>query len=134
MRLAAVALTGGLVLVGCVEAEMPEAPEGAEIYAENCAMCHGASGRGDGAIAPGLRPGPADLTVIARNSGGVFPVAEVLSQIDGYQRDPVAGVDMPEFGALLEGELVPVATGDGVFTPTPRRLAALLAYLEAIQR
>jgi hypothetical protein len=40
---------------------------------------------------------------------------------------------MPEFGALLEGDTVPVDVGDGVLTPTPRPLAALLAYLESIQ-
>ena len=57
----------------------------------------------------------------------------MLSQIDGYGRGRVGAEQMPEFGALLEGPLVPVAVDD-VFTPTPRPLAALLAYLEAIQR
>ena len=126
---------GAVALVlACAEAEMPEAPEGEKVFAENCALCHGAGGRGDGAIAAGLRPRPADLTVIARRNGGTFPVSQVLSQIDGYERDPVAGVEMPEFGLLLEGDLVPVETANGVFTPTPRPLAALLAYLESIQR
>ena len=124
---------GGAVMA-CAEVEMPEAPEGEAIFAENCALCHGAGGRGDGAIAAGLRPRPSDLTLISRRAGGAFPVSDVLSQIDGYERGPVAGVDMPEFGALLEGDLVPVETGDGVMTPTPRPLAALLAYLESIQR
>ena len=122
------------VAVACAEPEMPEAPEGEALFVENCALCHGASGRGDGVLAKGMRPKPTDLTVISRNAGGAFPVAAVLSQIDGYQRGPVEGAEMPEFGALLEGDLVPVETGDGVFTPTPRSLAALLAYLESIQR
>ncbi|MEP2533445.1 c-type cytochrome [Shimia sp.] len=122
------------LVLACAEAEMPEAPEGAQIFAENCALCHGADGRGDGAIAPSLTPGPTDLATISRRAGGSFPVADVLSQIDGYNRGPVAGVDMPEFGDLLEGDLVPVETGDGIFTPTPRPLAALLIYLESIQR
>ena len=39
---------------------------------------------------------------------------------------------MPEFGADLSGDLVPLDI-DGVLTPTPRALAALLAYLESIQ-
>jgi hypothetical protein len=39
---------------------------------------------------------------------------------------------MPQFGALLQGDLVPVEV-DGVLTPTPRPLAALLSYLESIQ-
>jgi hypothetical protein len=57
----------------------------------------------------------------------------VLSVIDGYDRTGLPGKEMPEFGALLEGDTVPVDVGDGVLTPTPRPLAALLAYLESIQ-
>ena len=56
----------------------------------------------------------------------------MLSQIDGYSRGKSPAHVMPEFGSLLKGELVPVEV-DGVLTPTPRPLAALLAYLEAIQ-
>ncbi|MEC8197165.1 MAG: c-type cytochrome [Pseudomonadota bacterium] len=122
------------VVLACAEAEMPEAPEGAALFAENCAMCHGPSGRGDGALAADMSPKPTDLTTISRRAGGAFPMAEVLSEIDGYHRDPVTGADMPEFGLLLDGPLVPIDVGDGVFTPTPRPLAALLAYLESIQR
>jgi hypothetical protein len=65
---------------------------------------------------------------------GTFPRARVLSVIDGYDRTGLPGHDMPEFGLLLEGDTVPVDVGDGVLTPTPRPLAALLAYLESIQR
>jgi hypothetical protein len=53
--------------------------------------------------------------------------------IDGYDRTGLPGQDMPEFGLLLEGETVPLDVGDGVLTPTPRPLAALMAYLESIQ-
>jgi hypothetical protein len=64
---------------------------------------------------------------------GEFPRAHVLSVIDGYDRTGLPGKDMPEFGLLLEGDTVPVDVGDGVLTPTPRPLAALMAYLESIQ-
>ncbi len=37
----------------------------AEIYEDNCAVCHGASGVGDGPAAEGLDPKPADLQVMA---------------------------------------------------------------------
>ncbi len=36
--------------------------EGARLYPEHCASCHGAEGRGDGPAAAGLRIPPADLT------------------------------------------------------------------------
>ena len=66
-------------------------------------------------------------------NGDVFPRAKVLSTIDGYARSEMDGPNMPEFGALLQGDLVPLDTGDGVMTPTPRKLVALLKYIESIQ-
>ncbi|WP_246058930.1 c-type cytochrome [Shimia litoralis] len=123
-----------LLVAGCINQDMPDADEGAKIYSENCAMCHGPDGRGNGENAAGLSPKPVDLTQETRRNGGSFPVNKVLSQIDGYTRDGVAGDGMPEFGTLLEGDLVPVETAPDTFTPTPRPLAALLAYLESIQR
>jgi mono/diheme cytochrome c family protein len=110
---------------------MPEPPEGRAIYDANCAQCHGSSGEGNGPWAEGMQPAPSDLTKLSE--GGTFPRARVLSVIDGYDRTGLPGQDMPEFGLLLEGDTVPVDVGDGVLTPTPRPLAALLYYLESIQ-
>ena len=46
---------------------VPDTPEaiaaGAATYAQRCAICHGASGRGDGPAAFTLNPRPVDLTV-----------------------------------------------------------------------
>ena len=120
------------MLVACAEVSMPEAPEGARLFAENCAQCHGATGQGDGPWAASFSPSPSDLTQLATDEG--FPRARVLSVIDGYDRTGLPGKDMPEFGLLLRGDTVPIDVGDGVLTPTPRPLAALLAYLESIQR
>ncbi len=39
---------------------------GQQIYQQNCAVCHGVSGKGDGPQAATLTPRPADLTVHAR--------------------------------------------------------------------
>jgi mono/diheme cytochrome c family protein len=120
-----------LLAAACAQVSMPEAPEGQRLFADNCVQCHGASGKGGGAWASGMTPKPADLTKLS--TGGVFPSARVLSVIDGYDRTGLPGQEMPEFGLLLEGDTVPVDVGDGVLTPTPRPLAALLAYLESIQ-
>ena len=122
-----------LALAGCMADDMPEATEGAVLFAENCAICHGPAARGDGALASGLTPRPPDLTLITRRAGGVFPRAAVLSQIDGYTKQP-ATTGMPEFGALLYGPTVPVDVGDAQPSPVPRSLAALLTYLESVQR
>jgi putative copper resistance protein D len=48
---------------------------GAAVYANNCAFCHGSSGRGDGPAAAGLPIRPADLTeehLFAHPSGDLF--------------------------------------------------------------
>ncbi|MDX1781569.1 MAG: c-type cytochrome [Thalassovita sp.] len=127
------AAAGAAALVACTTDSMPGPGEGAMLFADNCAICHGASGRGDGEFAVGLRPVPSDLTTITRRYGD-FPRAQVLSVIDGYTRMENPGENMPEFGLLLEGDTVPVDTGDGQFTPVPRPLAALLVYLESIQQ
>ncbi len=119
------------LLAACTENDMPEPPEGAALFAENCSACHGYRGEGGTDKATG-RKFP-DLTRIAARNGGDFPTAQVLSQIDGYGRGKVSKEQMPEFGVLLEGELVPVEV-EGTLTPTPRPLAALLAYLESIQQ
>ena len=117
------------VLAACVVDEMPGPDEGATLYADNCVACHDYQGQG-GELAGG-QAAP-DLTRIVSRNGGSFPRAEVLSQIDGYGHGGVTPEIMPEFGALLEGELVPVDV-EGTLTPTPRPLAALLSYLESIQ-
>ncbi|HVR11142.1 MAG TPA: copper homeostasis membrane protein CopD [Thermoanaerobaculia bacterium] len=48
---------------------------GAAVYAENCALCHGATGRGDGPAAASLPSRPADLTephLFAHSPGDLF--------------------------------------------------------------
>ncbi|MFD3190559.1 c-type cytochrome [Sedimentitalea sp. HM32M-2] len=119
-----------VVLTACTEVEMPGPDEGARLFAENCTQCHGT--RGQGGVVPDSGQRAPDLTAISARNGGQFPRARVLSQIDGYGRGRVSAQMMPEFGALLTGDLVPVEV-DGRLTPTPRPLAALLAYLEGIQ-
>jgi putative copper resistance protein D len=53
----------------------PSVARGAVLYAENCALCHGATGRGDGPAAGSLPIRPADLTeshLFAHSPGDLF--------------------------------------------------------------
>jgi mono/diheme cytochrome c family protein len=124
-------LSAAALITACaVVPEMPGPAEGAVLFADNCVACHDYRGTGGGQLIGGQRP--PDLTRIAERNAGVFPRADVLSVIDGYRMGKHPARVMPEFGAVLEGDLVPVDI-DGVLTPTPRPLAALLEYLQSVQ-
>jgi high-affinity iron transporter len=47
---------------------VPDLTRGKALYAESCAGCHGAAGRGDGPVAAGLSPAPTDFTDATRNA------------------------------------------------------------------
>jgi mono/diheme cytochrome c family protein len=128
-----VAFLGLGAIVACATVDMPEPVEGEILFEQNCAICHGSAGRGDGILAKSLTPPPPDLTRITFRERDVFPRTRMLSVIDGYTRQ-APDETMPEFGLLLEGETVPVVLEDGKLSPVPRPLAALLVYLESIQR
>ena len=133
MKRIALGLAALAALWGCVEAEMPVAQDGKALFMENCAVCHGADGRGNGAMARAMTKAPKDLTLISVRHGDSFPRAKVMSTVDGYARSDLSGPGMPEFGELLKGDLSPFDSGDGIQTPTPRKLVALVEYLESIQ-
>ena len=122
-----------LAIAACVEPTMPERPEGAAFFAENCTACHGTSARGDGPLAGNLTTTPPDLTLLSRNNDGRFPQTKTLAYIYGDPQENHLTRVMPNFGKDMALDLVPVDL-DGQLTPTPRVLAALLVYLESIQR
>ncbi len=121
------------VIACSTEVSMPDAPEGAMFYTENCAACHGADGRGNGPTAAALSQNPTDLTQLSAQNGGTFPKAQALSYIYGDPEQAHLARVMPQFGGAMADDLVPVEI-EGTLTPTPRVLAALLAYLESIQQ
>lgn len=124
-----------LAVAACVETE--KVPTGAEDYADFCAACHGANGKGDGGVASVLDRRPADLTRLSARNGGTFPGTEVMAKIWGYTGVAPGRQDsaspMPEFGPLLQGNLVPYDGGDGIATPTPVRLVQIAEYLRLLQ-
>lgn len=133
-----VAVTGWIatmgIMVACTANDMPDAADGQALFVENCALCHGETARGDGPLARATAKAPADLTLIAQRGDGAFPRARIMSVIDGYARTEPVDPAMPEFGGLLVGDLIPFDSGDGIMTPTPRKLVALLEYIESIQQ
>jgi high-affinity iron transporter len=76
----------------------PSVARGAAVYQANCASCHGSRGQGDGPLAQGLDPKPADL------ADGV--VLRDRSPLDYYRRISigVVGTAMPAFEARLSAD------------------------------
>jgi mono/diheme cytochrome c family protein len=126
-------LTAALALSACVPfGAKQEAPSPKMDFADYCAGCHGAGGKGDGEAASGLPKKPADLTRLSARNHGKFPTTRVMAQIWGYTGKKGNGV-MPDFSPLMQGEMVPYDGGDGIETPTPLRLVAIAEYLKTLQ-
>jgi high-affinity iron transporter len=85
---------------------LPTLTEGKSIYTQNCAQCHGESGRGDGPSAATMQPKeppPANFTDADRMSG--------LSPFKAFNTTSfgIDGTAMPNFSALSEDERWQVA-------------------------
>lgn len=106
---------------------------GEAYFAKHCATCHGADATGGGPMAPVLTVQPKDLTQLAAENGGVFPLARIVARIDG--RDPLVshGSAMPVYGDFFEGMTRTLTAPDGVEVETSRPIADLVAYLEHVQ-
>src|SRR5471030_15442 len=74
----------------------PDPARGAPLYAQNCAVCHGNTGAGDGPAGIGLTPPPANLRDAER--------LDRLSLYDVYNTLGlgVEGTDMPSFADQLD--------------------------------
>ncbi len=72
--------------------------QGAALFPEHCAMCHGADGRGDGPAATGLPVSPADLTAahLWMHSDG-----ELFWWLTHGIEAPEGGLAMPAFRTIL---------------------------------
>lgn len=104
-------------------------------YDANCAICHGAAAKGDGPYREFISKIP-DLTVLAKNNKGVFPINRVYEIIDGRQVIKAHGTrDMPIWGreysiaaAEFHGD---VDYDQEAFVRT--RILSLIDYLYRIQ-
>lgn len=78
---------------------------GSDLFAFYCASCHGPAGKGDGPVASTLKARPADLTTIAKRTGGTFPAARVESQVTGTGTTLILSHgtrEMPVWGPIFQ--------------------------------
>ncbi|SMX32767.1 c-type cytochrome [Actibacterium lipolyticum] len=103
------------------------------LFRDHCATCHGLTARGDGPMAAILAIPATDLTQLAAVNGGVFPLSDVISKIDGTVEVLAHGGPMPIFGHALEGESVPLDGPDGSVTSTTAEIMAIATWLASVQ-
>jgi len=107
-------------------------------YTENCATCHGASGKGDGPLAGIINQHISDLTVLSKENNGAFPFARVYEVIDGTREAKGHGTrDMPIWGSVYN-ERAPQWLGfdytrDDAQAFVRGRILALIGYIQTLQ-
>lgn len=108
---------------------------GETAYKQDCAVCHGAKGKGDGEavrVLVGLQP--SDLTQLSRRNGGKFPADAVYRVIDG--RDDIGAHHlgtrrMPLWG--LQYQMDNQCTAESA-TQGCKRINDLVHYIETLQQ
>ena len=124
-----VLIVAGLAGVGATLGAVVTVENGAELYRSYCASCHGAEGKGDGALAPNLRVAPSDLTRLAKRNHGKFDAEKVRRAIDGRGPKEIhGGSDMPVWGDAFK------RAGEGFSeAKVKERIDALVEHISTLQ-
>jgi mono/diheme cytochrome c family protein len=113
----AVGLLGPGPSVGvAADAGGPSGASGKQVYEQQCAKCHGTSGKGDGPMGAALQPKPTDFT------NGKVMAGKTEAQIEAVVRDGGAAhglsKEMPTFQSVL----------------TPAQIKAVSTYVESFAK
>ena len=101
---------------------------GKEMFKSYCAVCHGVDGKGNGPAAGAMKTTPADLTALAKHSGGQYPAAHVAAIIRGQATTPAHGSqDMPVWGPLFS------SISQGHEAQVQQRITNLVNYIDSVQ-
>jgi len=104
--------------------------DGASVFRNYCAACHGPGGRGNGPVSKPLKGKVPDLTKLSRRNGGVFPATQVRTTIMSGSDDllPALGSkQMPIWGPIFHDIEFDQDLGNV-------RLDNVTKYLESMQR
>ncbi len=108
---------------------------GKEEFESKCASCHGQDGKGGGPLSHAFITKPADLTVLMKNNGGVFPAQRVYEVIDGRKDIEAHGPRaMPVWGREYRANTPDI---EGYYdlrsSVTQAKILALIDYLYRLQ-
>lgn len=132
-----------LAIGSCCDPAAANAEEdliGSAEYEYSCLTCHGVGGRGDGPMAEFLTVEPSDLTAIAKENDGVFPLLDVFMVIDGRTTVGAHGVrqtegwEMPVWGARYKEDIGDKYGPFGAEQVIRARVLELVFYLQSIQQ
>ena len=102
--------------------------EGAALYREYCATCHGRDATGNGPAALALRQSPPDLTRISQRNRGSFPRERVKNYISGESDILSHGSrEMPIWGPIFR-------QADRDYELGEIRLHNVTVYVESLQK
>jgi hypothetical protein len=105
--------------------------EGQRLYAQNCAACHGETGKGDGVIAPSLKKTPMPGMTMTRQEN--LTGHETVAPIDFTDAKNLLGAS----DAILEGKIIRGGMGTGMpyWGPifTPEQIQSLVDYVWTFQ-
>jgi mono/diheme cytochrome c family protein len=97
-------------------------------YMSSCAECHGADGKGNGPLSATLKTKPSDLTVLAKDNNGSFPVQKMYEIIDARKSVVEHGTrEMPVWGDRF------LSFGPDTQHIAQNRIMAIIDYLKRIQ-
>ena len=99
-----------------------------------CAACHGATGMGDGDMANVVSIPSPNLTLLAKNNDGVFPMLNVLQVIDGRSGVRAHGGAMPLWGQVFSDDIGDADGPYGSVLEVRGRVLSLATYLQSIQQ
>ena len=109
---------------------------GANLFRQNCAVCHGGEGAGDGMVAELFAQPPKNLRILASENNGAFPFSEVYQAINGRREIRGHGdSEMPIWGDLFLAEAQPMTFHPGLEAEevVQGRILALTYYIQTIQ-
>ena len=122
-------LCAALLIATALSTQAAERPDGAKLYMNHCAACHGADAEGGGPVAAVMQTTVPNLRTLAQRNGGTFPADSVTAYIDGREVKAAHGDrQMPIWGEVFRGP------EQGTAQRTIReRIAALVEFLKGIQ-
>ncbi|MXQ09114.1 cytochrome c [Alphaproteobacteria bacterium GH1-50] len=102
-------------------------------YQQYCATCHGVDATGGGDLTQLMTVKVPDLTQIAANNDGIFPMLDVIHVIDGRTGVRAHGGPMPVYGRVFTAEAAEHGTIAAALEARGRVLS-IAYYLESLQQ